>query len=251
MGYLNLFVKTITIDVEGVPTEVRAYLDAPYDDNGTDDGYKWSDSATETGYQKVGTIADFLAINGLDLGKADFIAKKDALKQVVIAAGGGNEDAGIDTIADNTVQRYVCSYLIGSYSKRVTVFGGDFVAMENATRPYHPLATICRKERLDKAVVNGHSVIPQYMLTVLTDVGPMIDWYKEQGIKGQPYDPIEYGYGLSNYVNGLAPFDGIATVPWLGTTCLGLKDKGWTGNNGQAVADIALLWDDILFEHGI
>lgn len=244
MGYLKLWLKD-------TGSGQRAYLDVSYDDAGLDDGYKWSAESSETGYIEVTTISDFLAINGMDLGKADFIAKKDALKQVVINAGLGSEDAGIDTVVDNNVQRYICSFLIGTYMKRVTVFGGDFTAMEEATRPYHPKAVQCRTDRLNKAIVNGHSIIPQYMLVVLTDVGPMLEWYKEQGIKGQPYDTIEYGYGLSNYINGIAPFDSVATVPWLGTTCIGFKDKGWTANNGQAIAAIAALWDDILFEHGI
>lgn len=228
----------------------RAIADVFYDDEGRDDGYEWSTTAV-AGYIKVTSIATFLAIGAMNFSKCDFVGRKDAMKQLVIDAGSGDEDAGVDTLATQADKEFVCAHLIGSYTKRLTVFGGDFAAMEAATTPYHLNAIPCRRKRFNTVVPNGHTYIPMYMGVILSEIGMLDRYYVEQGLKGQPYDPLAYGTGLSNYINGIAPFDGIAIVPYLGTTCLGLALKGWTTVDGRPITDLVADWNKMLFEQGV
>lgn len=244
MGFLNFYLK----DIGGGQ---RAYVDGAYDDEGTNDGYKWSDAASEVGYIKTTDPVVFIDLGAIDFDGADFIAKKDCLKMIVTAFGGGNEDAGVDLMPNSTYKQFLASLLIGSNSKRIEVFAGNFEALKAATVSYHPKAQKCRHLRLDNAIVDGHTFVPQYMLEILSDTGMILDWYVQQGIKGQPYDPAEYGYGLSNYMNGIAPYDGVTIVPHLGRTCIGLINKGWTTLSGMNMTDYVAKWNDILFESGM
>lgn len=251
-AYIDTVQMQTGVDSEGNPT----YANVPYDDGGTGDGHIWSTEGSIDGYAKINDIDTFIAIDGFALGGADFLAKKDCARVIVESAGGGDADAGLDTVSSADNKRLLASYLIGSVAKRITIFGGDFAALEAATQQYNLLAINCRTHRFNHVVTNGHTYIPQHMATILAEIGQLDRHYTSKGLKGQPYDPSPtYPYGLSNYLNGIAPFDGIEIVPYLGTTCVGLKDKGWYGINGDPtgtpIADIVTAWNAMLFETGV
>jgi hypothetical protein len=241
MGYLTLYLK----DLGG---GVRAYRDSFYDDNGNDDAYVWSDTSV-SGYVAVTDIHDFLHenVNGFNLGKADFLAKKDAAKKLVSELGNDDVDAGLDLITDDSYKIKLADMLIGSFTKRLTIYGGDMIKMQN--KYYDESAKFCRMERFDTIIRNGHVTIPTDMINLLnlienyisTDGKNLQTRFSEKGIKGQPYDDeATHGVGLSNLFKSIPPF--------IGT---GFLDQTWTPITGETLQQVSDRWCDILFEGGV
>ena len=252
MAYLKLYVK----DVGGQ----KAYIDIPYDDDGQGDGVLWSGEATVEGYIEITSPLDYIFLDAINLGEADLIAKRDSIKNSVIAFGGGNEDSGLDAVGvAGTVedQKYLVKLLIGSDSKREEIYTTDGVidyeSLKAATGPYNIKAQECRAIRVDNVTVDGHTYLDlPKMMEILSDTAFIIDYYKNQGLKGEPYDPVPPGTpSLSAYVLGLAPFNGVDIVPTLGRPCVGLKDKAWTTRDGRNMEVYSQAWQDILFEGGV
>lgn len=232
---------------------LRAYIDQDennpasfYDDEGRDDGILWSKNATEVGYLQVTDIQEYLD-HAFNLGNRDFKCKRDGLKELVVA-NGGNEQTGFQNLSDS-LQLQCAGHLIGRYMQRVAAFQGDFEAMEVALLSYKEQVQACRNARYKKVENSILNYIPQYALQILMEMGMLGTFYRDQGIDGLAYDdPM---YGLSDYFAGTAIFDGVQIVPWMGAPVIGLKNKGWTVNNGQSIADYTAILQDILFDGGL
>lgn len=232
---------------------LRAYIDQNennpasfYDDQGVDNGVLWSKNATEAGYLQITDIQEYLDW-AFNLGNKDFKCKRDRLKALVISLGA-DEEAGFATLSPS-LQLQCASYLIGTYMQRVTAFQGNFNAMETTLLSYKERVQACRNLRYKNVENSILNYIPQYALQILTEMGNLGIFYRDQGIDGTAYgDPM---YGLSDYFAGTSIFDGVQVVPWMGTPVVGLVNKGWTVNDGQPIATYTAILQDILFDGGI
>lgn len=191
--------------------------------------FMWLDNPLG-GYEDIHTI-ELINTYGFNQDY-DYKFVRDAIKEIVLDAGSGDEEQGFSALLDD--QKVICSKLkIGTFNQRKAVLGiSDLIS---AMTDYRAKTEEARLTRGLLAEVQVRNRLPNDDEEVFLDAGQLLVNYKMFGIDGLQYGDNVVGVG--DYVNNNGPF-----------LLTGLRTKNFTPED-MSLNDFCDLLIDILI-HG-